>query len=163
MASMGSNQQRLPNAEIAGLGLIGELQPGTALKQQHPLQLLLVVPEALSAGRPAGMDPLEPQSVSLQQHLHQLRPGRRAGASQQIAIPPRRGGGLTPTASDGQSELTGQIHHLVMAAAIAQALAQQRILLHQRHKRVELLHLRQELLQLRFSHHDPLQRRQAST
>jgi hypothetical protein len=88
MAAVGSNHQRLTDTEIAGFGLILELQPGTALQQQHPLQLVLVVPEALGAGGAAGMDPLQPQAGALQQHRHRFAAGRRTGAGQQIAIAP---------------------------------------------------------------------------
>ena len=83
MLTARTDQQGLTTGQGAGFGLIGELQQGTALQQQHPFVLALVVPETLRAAGAAGVDPLQPQLRGLQQHGGDFFPSGGAGAPDQ--------------------------------------------------------------------------------
>ena len=61
-------------------------------------------------------------------------------------------GGLSPASGDVKATTAGQVHHLLVAGAIAQPLAEGRIGLTQGDKGIELAHLLEKLLQLGFSH-----------
>jgi len=60
MAAVGRDQQAVANAEVANLGLIGEVQLGTAAQHHQPFEFPLVVPEPLRAAGQAGVNALQP-------------------------------------------------------------------------------------------------------
>ena len=71
---------------------------------------------------------------------------------QQVAGARVHGVALAPALADLKAMAAGQLHHAVVAAAVAQGLPQRGVALAQGHKGVELAHFLQKLLQLGFSH-----------
>jgi len=152
VAASRRDEQAVAAAERHGAS-IGEGQPGTALKQGHPLVFSLFVPEPIRTGGGTGVDALQAQARRLEQHLGVLLPLGRAGAPQQVALAPGgRGLAFTPAAADLEALAARQLHHLCMAGAIAQPLAQGGLRLAALDEGIQLAHLLQELLQLLFGH-----------
>jgi len=59
---------------------------------------------------------------------------------------------VPPAPADVKAELGGQLHHIVVIAAVPQRLAQVGLRFAQGHEGIELLDLVEELLELRFGH-----------
>jgi hypothetical protein len=140
MPTMGVDLKPIALIEFPVLRLIVEAQSGTALENEHPLVFLLVVPAVRRAGGLAGMDLLQPQLRSVDQHPHPFFAGGRTGARQQIAPLRQRepSGLLTPAAADLEATGAGQLHHLLVMGAVPQGLTQLRPLFAEGDKGIEL-------------------------
>ena len=66
---MRGDVDKVARVEPAGLGLVGETQPGGAGQQHHPFALFLVVPETGWASLAQGDDPLDAYTRAAQQDV----------------------------------------------------------------------------------------------
>jgi hypothetical protein len=96
-----------------------ELKPGAALQQGYPFMLRLVVPKTLGGSGGAGVNQLQAQARQFQQQPGGLLASRRTGTPQQVVITAGAAGFLPPAPANFEASAAGQLHHLLVAVAIA--------------------------------------------
>jgi hypothetical protein len=108
MAAVGRQNQHIPHAEITLLLGVTQAESGTAPEQQQPFVLVLVVPEASGAGMVAGVDQLQPPTLSALQIEHGFRTSRGNGVRQKVVrTKPWSFSRLTPASADLESPDAG--------------------------------------------------------